>query len=456
MRRTAQTLIVGLTLGMAGGCADMPAWSTSNAKISRPTSASPVKTYQAQAQPTGVPVTIERTTQPSTQSKPRPEVDRSAMASSQPAQQLPMDSQGNVSFNNEPTNRAPMSGNSGSSPTIMPVKAGPTSSAGFKAFGELDTGRGRNAGQLDEGVNISQITDIAEGACFDPAIDRSGTKIVFASTMHRPTADLYMKSVDGKTITQLTADPADDVMPAITPDGTRIAFTSNRAGNWDIYTMSIGGGQVTQVTSDSDAELHPSWSPDGRYIAYCKLGSQSQRWEIWIVDINNLSAPRFLEYGLFPKWSPDPARSKLLFQRPRQRGSRYHSIWTVDIVGNEAMHPTEIVSAANAAAINPTWSPDGSRIAFVTIVSPEDNVEDQIQQSDIWVVNLDGTERTNLTNGQFANFQPTWAPDGRVYFVSNRSGTDNIWMVGATNSMSAQSSPATIVNAPTDSNNVDE
>ena len=47
----------------------------------------------------------------------------------------------------------------------------------------------------------------------------------------------------------------------------------------------------------------------------------------------------------------------------------------------------------------------------------------------MWVVNLDGTNRTMLTNGQFANFHPVWSPRGEIYFVSNRSGMENIWSV---------------------------
>jgi Tol biopolymer transport system component len=53
------------------------------------------------------------------------------------------------------------------------------------------------------------------------------------------------------------------------------------------------------------------------------------------------------------------------------------------------------------------------------------------KQSDVWVVNIDGSGRTNLTNGQFANFQPAWAGDGSVYFISDRSGIDNVWAVKA-------------------------
>jgi Tol biopolymer transport system component len=59
------------------------------------------------------------------------------------------------------------------------------------------------------------------------------------------------------------------------------------------------------------------------------------------------------------------------------------------------------------------------------------NDSDWPEQSDIWIVNADGTGRIGLTNGRFRNMQPSWGADGRVYFVSNRGGIENIWSIAA-------------------------
>lgn len=293
---------------------------------------------------------------------------------------------------------------------------------GVSDDGENDQGRPGRA-------NIAQVSFAVEGACFDPSVNRAGTHIAFASTMHRTSSDIYIKSISGTSVTQITADPGDDVMPTFHPDGERIAFASNRNGKWDIYMTSTTGGAPVQLTNDPDPEIHPTFSPDGRMLAYCKYSSQSGRWEIWAVEIENPGVRKFLEYGMFPKWSPDVASNKILFQRPRQRGSRLHGIWTIDYKGGEAINPTEVVSAANAAVINPSWSPDGRRIVFVSVLDPDKAPSDRPEQSDVWVINLDGSGRTMLTDNQFANFQPIWATDGRVYFVSDRSGVDNIWAI---------------------------
>jgi TolB protein len=317
-------------------------------------------------------------------------------------------------------------------------------------YGELQSERPDSGERYDGSSNVAQITFATEGACSDPDVDHEGERMVFASTQHSTTSDIYMKSTRGRTLTQLTTDPADDIMPAFHPAGHRIAFASNRAGNWDIYVMSTNGGQPMKLTDERDHELHPSWSPDGRRLVYCKLGSQSGRWEMWVVDTENPGVRRFLDYGLFPQWCPDIARSKILFQRARQRGSRYFSVWTIDYVNGDAVHPTEIVSAGNAAVINPGWSADGSRIVFVTVVEPEESPDDEypLEQADIWIVNLDGSGRTNLTNGRYANYQPVWSGDGRVYFVSNRTGVDNVWAVTTTRAMDGlEPNPARITTA---------
>ena len=278
-----------------------------------------------------------------------------------------------------------------------------------------------------EGIaNLAQVSFATEGGDFSPDIDRGGTFMVYASTQHRTTFDLYRKSVDGRTVTQLTNDPSDDLMPSISPDGSTVAFASNRNGNWDIFTMPIAGGAPTQITFDADEEVQPTWAPDGKRLAFSRQNGRTGAWEIWIVDTSMPGVRSFVCEGFMPRWAPVESTDKLLFQRARQRGSRLYGIWTVDIVQGEGRNPTEVLSARNAAILQPSWSPDGARIVFTTVENPADGV-DWPDRSDIWVIDADGTNRTGLTRDQFRNMQPVWAANGRVYFVSNRSGVENIW-----------------------------
>lgn len=311
----------------------------------------------------------------------------------------------------------------------------------------LPEGRGGPYGDQVEG--LTHITLATEGADFDPCISRDGRFMVFASTQHRPTADIYMKSTGGRTITQLTSDPGHDLMPSISPDGKRIAFASNRGGNWDIYLMSVNGGQAVQLTSDVSQEVHPSWSPDGQRLVFSRFGEMSGRWEMWVMDVNASASPEFLGYGLFPKWCPIAAtgmdgRDKILFQRSRERGDRAFGLWTIDYKPGDASSPTEVASSSTAALINADWSPEGDRIVYASVENPGPAGVSTAQPAvaDLWMSAIDGSGRVNLTNGKFMNLMPTWGRDGRIYFVSNRSGMTNIWAMGTEKAIFAATGPA--------------
>ena len=287
-------------------------------------------------------------------------------------------------------------------------------------------------GEGDSG-NISQISFAPEGADFDPDVSRDGRTIVFASTQHRPKADIYIKSTTGRTVTQLTNDPANDLMPRLSPDGTRIAFASDRAGNWDIYVMPATGGKPIQVTSSAAQELHPSWSPDGSEIAYCRLGETSGLWEMWITSVSNPGIARFVGNGLFPQWCPisgtgSGGADRIAFQKSRERGDRAFGIWVMDYRNGEAGNTTEIASSTISACINPSWSPDGQWIAYATVPNPSEwSGESRPSWAELWMVDAAGNNRVALTGGHFVNLMPSWGPQNKLYFVSDRGGIDNIW-----------------------------
>ena len=310
-------------------------------------------------------------------------------------------------------------------------------------------------GLSDGGGNLSQVSFATEGGDYAPDVDRTGTFMVYASTQHRPTFDIYRKSIDGRTVTQLTTDPSDDLMPSIAPDGTKIAFASNRNGNWDIFMMPIGGGAPTQLTADTDEEVQPTWAPDGRRLAFSRKNGRTNTWEIWIVDTENPGLRSYVCEGFLPRWSPEEKKDVLLFQRARQRGSRLYGVWTIELVQGEGLSPTEIVSARNAAVLQPGWSPDGRKIVFTTVVNPSGDSE-WPDQSDIWIINADGTSRVGLTNGRFRNMQPTWGADGRVYFVSNRNGIENVWSIAADGGQKAAGSVEFAAEARMKTQNLDQ
>jgi TolB protein len=300
---------------------------------------------------------------------------------------------------------------------------------------------------IDGMEGLTQATFAAEGADFDPRLSKCGTWLVFASTQHRTTPDIYIKKVGSRTVTQLTADPASDVMPALSPDAKRIAFSSNRNGWWNLYLISIGGGQAVQLSTQAAHELHPTWSPDGQRLAFCRLGQVSGRWEVWVLEVDRPQVAEFIGYGMFPEWNPVAATGfdgsdKILFQRSRERGDRAFGLWTIDYKPGFAGSPTEVVSVPGQAAINATWGPDGRWIAYSTVPvnalsTPGAAPAGRPAAADLWIASVEGTGRVNLTGGRFTNVMATWGADGRIYFVSDRAGVDNVWSVATDRALAA-------------------
>jgi Tol biopolymer transport system component len=298
-------------------------------------------------------------------------------------------------------------------------------------FGELN-GIARGPGKLvgDEGFQQHTFTD--EGYDADVSVDVTGKWMVFASTRHSAHAGIYLQRVDGTAVTKLTSDDSDNAFPSFSPDGKQIAFCSTRAGAWNIYVMDTEGRNNITITSGSTQCIHPSFSPDGSRLVYCALGARSNQWELWTIDLAT-SERRQIGYGLFPAWSPQRDVDRIAFQRARQRGSRWFSLWTLDLIDGEAHRVTEVAVSSNAAIVSPSWSPDGKRLVFATILDPNRNSQKTAApargEQDIWTVDVDGNDRQRITDGNGINLSPFWSKDNRVYFISNRSGNESIWSV---------------------------
>jgi len=101
-----------------------------------------------------------------------------------------------------------------------------------------------------------------------PIASKNSEEVVIFSYEEDGYAHLFAYTPDKMPLTRITAGDWDDITPAPSPNGEKIAFASNRNGFWDLYLLDLSSGEVTQLTNTPQYEGAPTWSPDGSYLAF--------------------------------------------------------------------------------------------------------------------------------------------------------------------------------------------
>lgn len=248
--------------------------------------------------------------------------------------------------------------------------------------------------------------------------------------------EIYSINPDGTGQIQLTNNISSDRFPSWSPDGAQIAFESDRdGGTFNIFRMKADGSEQVQLTNSSYpvSNYDPAWSPDGQKIAF--VTSRSGGSEIWTMKADGTNPVRLTVSESYntgsinpvysvarePTWSPDG--SKIAFSSYRS-GNFNLDIYVMNADGSNQVRLT--THAADDR--DPTWSPDGSKIAFSSF--RDGNFE-------IYVMNADGTNQVNLTNFAAGNdSQPAWSPNGsKIAFtrLENYYGSvREIYLISAT------------------------
>jgi len=223
-----------------------------------------------------------------------------------------------------------------------------------------------------------------------------------------------------------------DIHPAWSPDGSQIAFNSDRDGEFDIYVMNSDGSNVINLTPDPSPLLlsllymidkgndaWPNWSPDGTQITFSSardnIMMMTNTLNVFVMDsdgsnVKNLTFTNEKE-GV-PFWSPDG--NQLVFGQVKDENV---NLFRMDGDATNVAQLTDLKSINNY----PAWSPDGSQIAFES---------DRDGDLDIYLMKVDGSEITQLTDHPSPDRRPTWAPDGqRIAFMSYRDGDAEIFIM---------------------------
>jgi Tol biopolymer transport system component len=222
-----------------------------------------------------------------------------------------------------------------------------------------------------DGANLKRVT-YNDANDYSPALSPDGSRIAFISFIRygQSNDEIFIMDADGRNQIRLTENTASDGGPAFSPDGKRIAFETNRDSNSEIYVMDADGGNEMRLTHSDRHDCCATFSPDGKRITFAS----------YTISASGVKS----------------------------------DIYLMDLDGGDQKQLTDnrFINA------NPCFSTDGRLIVF-------DSNRDG--NSEIYIMDADGGNQTRLTNNTFIDTDPVFLPDGhRIIFVAHRSTTDQL------------------------------
>jgi imidazolonepropionase-like amidohydrolase/Tol biopolymer transport system component len=269
--------------------------------------------------------------------------------------------------------------------------------------------------QTAGGAKLDQVAiNVSEGSWMDLDVSPDGRTIAFALL-----GDIYTMPIAGGTPRRISEGMAWEVQPRFSPDGRRIAFTSDRGGGDNIWVMNADGSDKRQVTKEDFRLLYqPSWSPDGQFIAAKKhftTGRSLGTGEIWLYHVSGGAGQPIVkraseqaqkELGE-PAFSPDGERIYYtrnvspgpIFEYAQDSNTELFAVEAITLATGEV----STVISAPGGAVRPTPSPDGKSIAFMR---REQNM------SALFVRDIASGRERRLVGDLDRDMQETWAVTG--------------------------------------------
>lgn len=256
--------------------------------------------------------------------------------------------------------------------------------------------------------------DVTEGTWMNVDVSPDGRTIAFDLL-----GDIYTMPITGGTPTRIASGLAWEVQPRFSPDGSRIAFTSDRGGGDNIWVMDANGGNMRQVTNESFRLLNqPDWSPDGQFIVARKhftTGRSLGTGEVWLYHVSGGAGVRLVERPNEnfqkdlgePVFAPDG--EGVYFSRNTTPGNQFiyaqdsnTQLFAVERYDMETGERETVVDGAGGA-LNPRPSPDGRYMAFV---------RRERTQSVLYIKDLNSGEERAIYDALDRDMQETWTVYG--------------------------------------------
>ncbi|MBK7127790.1 MAG: PD40 domain-containing protein [Crocinitomicaceae bacterium] len=259
------------------------------------------------------------------------------------------------------------------------------------------------------------------------SISPDGKKVAYIGSKNDQT-NIYIKSTEGGKSTVQRTFRNNVIGLCFSRDGEYIAFTESMDSDLNIYQIkSEQGAAIQQITSSTSAESAPVYNSDFTELFYCKgeysYEQQTTRYYIWSYNIKSSLSTQYTE-GFSPDISKD---NSLLVINRNNKETGLGEIWTINVTTGQE---TLILSHQEMGFSTPRLSPDGKKVLCVgsTLATRE-----RMENLDLYIVNIDGTQLTQLTFHPGHDVSPEWSPDGsKIYFLSQRGTEDggyNVWMI---------------------------
>jgi dipeptidyl aminopeptidase/acylaminoacyl peptidase len=233
----------------------------------------------------------------------------------------------------------------------------------------------------------------------DPQISPDGRGVAFVVTTLSEDKDQYLSHIwmvdtAGGELRRFTTGPKRDTKPRWSPDGTQLAFLSEREGHpkAQLYVMPAAGGEPSRLTNLPKGVMHHVWSPDGARLAFmARVGG-------WQEPTNEEDRQ---------KSKPVRVITKLKY-KANGEGFIYDRRPHLFVVSTDGSEPRQLTDGDFADA-DPAWSPDGTHLVFISARHQE---RDYDNASDVWIISAHGGEPRRLTDTAGPVGSPTFSPDG--------------------------------------------
>jgi Tol biopolymer transport system component len=253
----------------------------------------------------------------------------------------------------------------------------------------------------DGGVTLQAATDDAEGAL---AIQVATPPTIVFERQVNGNQDIWRVALDGGDLVRLTTDPGQDQNPTVA-NGT-VVFTTTRHGNAELYAMPLAGGSEQRLTTTTRNEVDPALSRNGDRLAFAT--DATGIFKLWTAQANGGAAARATtSFGfagsveVAPAWSPGGDRVVFV---STNSGSADLAIIAL------ATGIVTPLAASAAADVSPAWSFDGERVAFASTRDGGD--------TELYTVIVQSGVVTRLTTRAGIDGDPTWLPDGRLVYAA--------------------------------------